>query len=35
VPLARLAEWHIMSACLTLLSTRLLLPELPDDIAQA
>ena len=35
VPLARLAEWHIMAAWLTLLRTRLLLPELPDDIVQA
>jgi segregation and condensation protein A len=35
VPLSRLAEWHIMAAWLTLLRTRLLLPELPDDTAQA
>jgi segregation and condensation protein A len=35
VPLARLAEWHIMAAWLTLLRTRLLLPELPDDTVQA
>jgi segregation and condensation protein A len=34
VPLSRLAEWHIMAAWLTLLRTRLLLPELPDDTAQ-
>jgi segregation and condensation protein A len=35
VPLSRLAEWHIMAAWLTLLRTRLLLPELPNDTAQA
>jgi len=35
VPLSRLAEWHIMAAWLTLLRTRLLLPELPDDTVQA
>ena len=35
VPLSRLAEWHIMAAWLTLLRTRLLLPELPDEAAQA
>ena len=35
VSLSRLAEWHIMAAWLTLLRTRLLLPEQPDDTAQA
>jgi segregation and condensation protein A len=35
VPLSRLAEWHIMAAWLTLLRTRLLLPDLPDETAQA
>jgi segregation and condensation protein A len=35
VPLSRLAEWHIMAAWLTLLRTRLLLPDLPDEAAQA
>ncbi|MFC7477508.1 segregation and condensation protein A [Dankookia sp. GCM10030260] len=34
VPLARVAEWHIMAAWLTLLRTRLL-PELSDNAAQA
>ena len=34
VPLSRLAEWHIMAAWLTLLRTRLLMPELPDEAAQ-
>ena len=35
VPLSRLAEWHIMAAWLTLLRTRLLFPDPPDDTAQA
>ena len=35
MPLSWLAKWHIMAAWLTLLRTRLLLPELPDDTAQA
>jgi segregation and condensation protein A len=35
VPLSRLAEWHIMAAWLTLLRTRLLLPDLPDEAVQA
>jgi segregation and condensation protein A len=35
VPLARLAEWHIMAAWLTLLRTRLLLPNQQDEAAQA
>ena len=35
VPLSRLAEWHIMAAWLTLLRTRLLLPDPPDEAAQA
>ncbi|MFC7478246.1 segregation and condensation protein A [Dankookia sp. GCM10030260] len=35
VPLSRLAEWHIMAAWLTLLRTRLLFPDPPDEAAQA
>ena len=35
VPLSRLAESHSSAAWLTLLRTRLLLPELPDETAQA
>jgi len=35
VPLSRLAEWHIMAAWLTLLRTRLLLPDQQDDAVQA
>ena len=35
MPLSRVAEWHIMAAWLTLLRTRLLLPELLDDTVQS